>query len=214
MPNYENGKIYSIRSHSRPDLIYVGSTTQQLSVRFGEHKRQKRTTSRQIIDLGDSYIELVENYRCENREELLKKEGEIIRSMDCVNKQIAGRTVKEWIEDNADKIKEYHKQYRKDNDVKIKKYQKQYQTVNIDELKEQKKQYQKVNADKIKEYQNQYRENNVDKKNKQDKQYRQDNAEKLKQKLECECGGKYTHGTKSIHFKTKKHKLYQETLLI
>ena len=26
MPNYQNGKIYAIRSHSRPDLIYVGSS--------------------------------------------------------------------------------------------------------------------------------------------------------------------------------------------
>ena len=37
--NYQNGKIYTIRSRSRPDLIYVGSTIQSLSTRFGEHKK-------------------------------------------------------------------------------------------------------------------------------------------------------------------------------
>jgi len=87
MPNYQNGKIYSIRSRSREDLVYVGSTTQPLSVRFGGHKApSNKSTSKQIIDLGDAYIELIENYSCNNREELLKREGEIMRSMECVNK--------------------------------------------------------------------------------------------------------------------------------
>ena len=87
MPNYQNGKIYSIRSRSRPDLVYVGSTTQPLSKRLGEHKTpRKKTSSKQIIELGDAYIELIENYSCENKEELLKREGEIMRSMECLNK--------------------------------------------------------------------------------------------------------------------------------
>ena len=33
---------------------------------------------------------------------------------------------------------------------------------------------------------------------------------KLKEKHECECGGKYTHGNKSKHFKSKKHIKYTE----
>jgi hypothetical protein len=88
MPDYQNGKIYSIRSRSNLDLVYVGSTTQPLSKRFGEHKKQsnKIKTSKKIIDLGDAYIELIENFSCNSKEELLKREGEIMRSMDCVNK--------------------------------------------------------------------------------------------------------------------------------
>lgn len=85
--NYQNGKIYSIRSRSRPDLVYVGSTTQPLSVRFGGHKKSSnRSTSKQIIDIGDAYIELIENYSCNGKDELCKREGEIMRSMECVNK--------------------------------------------------------------------------------------------------------------------------------
>ena len=88
MPNYQNGKIYSIRSRSRPDLVYVGSTIQPLSVRLGKHKLPRnKSSSKQIIDIGDAYIELIENCSCNSKEELLKREGEIMRSMDCVNKR-------------------------------------------------------------------------------------------------------------------------------
>lgn len=42
MPNYANGKIYAIRSRSRLDLVYIGSTTQQLSKRYAEHVQHFR----------------------------------------------------------------------------------------------------------------------------------------------------------------------------
>jgi hypothetical protein len=127
MPNYDNGKIYSIRSYSRPDLIYVGSTTQPLSKRFGGHKKTKNSTSsKQIIAIGDAYIELIENYSCNSKEELDRREGQIIRSMDCVNKYIAGRTRKEYKKDNVDTIKEKNKEYRQDNVDSIRERMKQY----------------------------------------------------------------------------------------
>lgn len=137
MPNYENGKVYSIRSHSRPDLVYVGSTTQPLSKRLGGHKMpsNKVKSSKQITDLGDAYIELIENYSCNSREELDRREGEIIRSMDCVNKRIAGRTQKEYRQDNTEK----RKQYYKDNADKVIQQQKQYKKDNSDKIKERQK---------------------------------------------------------------------------
>ena len=43
-------------------------------------------------------------------------------------------------------------------------------------------------------------------------EYRQVNSQKIKdwkhQKHNCECGGKYTHGSKSKHLKSKKHTKY------
>ena len=152
MPNYQNGKVYSIRSRSNLDLVYIGSTTQPLSVRFGKHKTPKNiTSSKQIIDLGDAYIELIENYSCNSREELVRREGQIIRSMDCVNKQIAGRTYREYRIDNADTIKQYMKQYKIDNVDTLKARYKQYKIDNADTLKEKYKQYYQVNADIISE---------------------------------------------------------------
>ena len=38
MPNYENGKVYSIRSHATVGC-YIGSTTQPLSKRLYSHKK-------------------------------------------------------------------------------------------------------------------------------------------------------------------------------
>ena len=37
MPNYQNGKIYTIRSH-QTDEIYIGSTANCLSKRLNDHK--------------------------------------------------------------------------------------------------------------------------------------------------------------------------------
>ena len=39
MPDYQNGKIYSIRCYNNPSLIYIGSTCQKLSRRFTDHKK-------------------------------------------------------------------------------------------------------------------------------------------------------------------------------
>lgn len=193
MPNYQNGKVYSIRSRSRPDLVYVGSTTQSLSVRFGGHKTPKyeKYTSKQIIDLGDAYIELIENYSCNSREELVRREGQIIRSMDCVNKVIAGRTVSEWRRDNSDTIKDNAKQYRIDN---------------ADTLLEKHRQYNKDNADKIK----QYNKDNADRINQKTNQYYHDNAdtisEKNKRKIKCRfCDKMIRKGNIPRHEKTTNH---------
>jgi hypothetical protein len=88
MPDYQQGKIYAIRSLSQPDLVYVGSTTQPLPKRFGVHKTpNNRSSSKQVINIGDAYIELIEMYPCDNVEQLRQREGEVMRSMDCVNKQ-------------------------------------------------------------------------------------------------------------------------------
>ena len=91
MVNYELGKIYTIRS-SETVGVYVGSTCDNLAKRFGGHKSvynsNKDVSSRHIFDYGfeNAYIELLENYPCNSREELLKREGEHIRMMEnCVN---------------------------------------------------------------------------------------------------------------------------------
>ena len=115
MPNYQNGKIYCLRSH-QTNKIYIGSTTQSLSHRKGEHKQAYKKhlegkgyniTSLNITKFDDWYIELIEYFPCTSREELHKREGELIREMNCVNKVIAGRTQKEYRKDNEQKLKEY-----------------------------------------------------------------------------------------------------------
>ena len=114
MSNYNNGKIYTIRCRTDDSLIYVGSTIQSLAKRWGTHKvdsikeKQKNRLIYTTInnDWDNWYIELYENYSCKNKEELCKKEGEIIRLIGTLNGRIEGRTWEKWYEDNREKLNE------------------------------------------------------------------------------------------------------------
>ena len=109
--DYKNGKIYTIRSH-QTDKIYIGSTTQPLSKRFHCHKgryiislsrKTNYITSFEIIKYGDAYIELLEEFPCETKDQLHKREGECIRNEpNCVNKFVPGRTTKQYREEHKD----------------------------------------------------------------------------------------------------------------
>ena len=117
---YCNGKIYAIKSY-QTDKIYIGSTYNTLCKRFNEHKSKKDiygTTSKVILNYSDAYIELIENYSCKNRNELNKREGEIIKlnKDNCVNKVIPKRTNQEWYNDNKEKI--IAKQQKRRNNIK------------------------------------------------------------------------------------------------
>ena len=146
MPDYSKGKIYTIRFH-KSNEIYIGSTIQSLGVRFGGHKKDTNTTLSKLInnkyngDWKECYYELYENYSCNNKEELCKREGEIIRQFkkddnyDCINRRIECRTKSQYYNDNIEKYKEIYKKYYEDN---IEKYKKYYND-NIDIIKERKK---------------------------------------------------------------------------
>jgi len=127
MPNYANGKIYQIISPNYP-LPYIGSTTQLLCQRIGEHRKinKHRCTSRIIIEAGDAYIELIENYPCDNKEQLNRREGEIIRERQCVNQKIPGRTILEYRQDNPELIKSYKQKYRETHREELRAKSKEY----------------------------------------------------------------------------------------
>jgi hypothetical protein len=44
------------------------------------------------------------------------------------------------------------------------------------------------------------------------KEYRRHNKEILNKKCTCACGGKFTYGNKSTHYKALKHKKYLDSL--
>ena len=125
--DYKNGKIYVIRNHCN-DFVYVGSTTQSLSKRFSKHKRDMKNRKKYhyeiykaVSELGieNFYIELLELYPCNSRDELRTKEGYYIRKFDSFNNgynmRITGRTDKEYREDNKEKIKQKDKKYYQNN---------------------------------------------------------------------------------------------------
>ena len=117
---YQNGKIYKIVCNETGE-VYYGSTIQKLITRMNKHKNKKKyCRSKQIINRGNYYYELVENYSCNNRKELETREKWYIENNECINKNIPLRTRKEYRQDNKEKIKEYSKQYRESNIEKIK----------------------------------------------------------------------------------------------
>ena len=193
MPDYSKGKIYSIRFYNNDKLIYIGSTIQSLAKRFGEHKKTLDCSLFQYIqanyngDFKCCYIELLEYFKCDNKNELNKKEGETIRKFKAddnnivINKNIAGRDKKQYYHENADKIKEHNKQYYQENTDKINEYNKQYQQENADKIKEQRKEYYQKNTNTIKEYRKQYNQKNADKIKKHKKEYYQENTDKIKE---------------------------------
>jgi hypothetical protein len=128
---YKRGKIYTIRCRYDDSLIYVGSTIAKLSKRMRRHRLGKTCSLYKFVD-GDWdnwYIELYEDFPCDNREQLEKREGEVIREIATINKLIAGRTQKEYYKENRDKILEQRKIYRQDNNDKI--LEKKKRNVNV-----------------------------------------------------------------------------------
>jgi len=185
MPSFNNGKIYKLWSPQGDD-IYIGSTTQSLSVRKAEHKRTCNNDfccSSKILfqKYDDVRIELIEEFPCENKMELNKREGHYIRTLDCINKQIPGRTRKEinerqrnYRENNIEKIIER----RQKNKEKENERNRRYHEANKDEINERRRELYENN----KEHNKQYYENNKDKINQIRRERYENNREKINQK--------------------------------
>ena len=136
--DYANGQVYSIRSHLT-DQIYIGSTAQPLHKRFYQHKKNKASTSREIIKYGDAYIELIENYPCNSKKELNRREGQHIRNTEnCVNKNIAGQTPHESCA-----------QYYAAHKAEILENRKQYYAAHKAEILEEKKEHYAAHRSEI-----------------------------------------------------------------
>jgi hypothetical protein len=170
--DYKNSKIYKIIDIAYTKM-YIGSTTQTLTKRFSTHKSLYKMwkngkgsflSSYELFNefgLDNCKIELIENYSCNSREELHRKEGEYIKQNKCVNKIISGRTDKEYYKDKGNlqrkkryKIKrneiiEKAKQYQKDNSSKVNEYMKERQKKEREKCKKYDELMKVLNTDNI-----------------------------------------------------------------
>jgi len=125
MPNYKTSKIYKIIDNTN-DSIYVGSTTRPLKERLKSHSDKYKkyingigrfTSSFDIIKNNDYKIILIENYPCDNINELHQREQYHIDNNNCINIQrayLSKENRKEQLKQNRlDNL-----QYRRNKDKK------------------------------------------------------------------------------------------------
>jgi len=143
MPDYQKSKIYKLWSPSK-NLVYIGSTTQSISQRLAEHISHKKRNTKDcnsylVLEYEDYKMELLEEYPCNNKQQLLKKEGEYIRNNECVNKHIAGRTREEYWNTYYKNNQEHLKEYKKNNQEHIKQHRQKYYEDNKEDILEKMK---------------------------------------------------------------------------
>ena len=137
MVNYQNAKIYRIVCNVTGKQ-YIGSTCKLLCQRLAGHRGSYKCfknrkghyiTSFKVLENDDFDIILIENFPCDNKEELLKRERHFIDTIDCLNKVVPTRTYKEWYEGNGSVYYEKNKEpYKAKN--------KEYYKANIATLNE------------------------------------------------------------------------------
>jgi hypothetical protein len=160
---YNNASIYTIRNRADESLIYVGSTIGPIHKRLSVHKSHCKlgksgSLYSHIInnDWTDWYIELYEKVNCNSREELCRREGQVIREIGTINKCIAGSTHREsvarWYDANREKVKEDHKIWYDANREKVKDNNARWRAEKPDYMKEKCARWRAENPDYMKEY--------------------------------------------------------------
>lgn len=192
MVDYSKAKIYKITS-KKTEKIYIGATTQLLTVRLAEHKsraklRPKSYKSSIIFKIDpDASIELLEDVPCESKDELSVHEGNYIRRFKdcCVNKVITNRSRKEYKADNLEAITLYQKEYHIINREKIALQQKKYNEKNKEKHAIRSKKYREKNKERL--------------------------AKRVAEKIKCDnCGRMTARGNISPHKKTNVCKSFSQ----
>jgi len=125
--DYVNGKIYKIVNDVN-DEVYIGSTTQTLAKRFSVHKDDSKKESKKhytfyqlMNEIGSENfcISLIKEYPCTTKTELCLEEGKYIREIGTLNQRIAGRTRKQYYEDNIEKENSRTNEQRRNNSAKL-----------------------------------------------------------------------------------------------
>jgi hypothetical protein len=145
--DFVNGKIYKIAS-KETNKIYIGSTTGSLDCRMYRHEQAYCLYNNNlgakiyVFELFDEvgfekcYIELICDYPCENSQQLAIEEGrhQMLNLYNIVNKNISGRTGKQYYIDKRESILIKKRDYYKNNCELRKKYQTNYNRLKKEQI--------------------------------------------------------------------------------
>ena len=195
----QHGKIYKIVCNITKE-VYIGSTCDTIEERLKtHHQKNNRAVSKLILARGDYYIELIEDYPCETKPQLLWRERHYYDTVDCIN--LVPPIV------SAEEAKANRQQYRDGRKEQKRITDKQYRENNAEAVKIKKAKWQQDNKETISANKKIYRENNAEAiKLKKAAEY-----QKLKAQgfitTTCGCGGTHNNrgGSKTRHEATKKH---------
>jgi hypothetical protein len=122
MVDYTLSKIYCLRN-IKTNKIYIGATTRSLGKRLSEHKSLYRsgvkTRGKSYLlfntKIDDVIIELLEEYPCNSKYDLHKRELYYIKMYECLNHNHPTRTTKEYYQDTKMALLLYYKNRDKIN---------------------------------------------------------------------------------------------------
>jgi len=109
MPDYSQGKIYKVTCGETGD-IYIGSTVLSLPKRLAQHNFISNGCATK--DFIKPKIELIEEFPCETKQELLWRERKWYDELDCVNIHMPIATKSERFEKNRLCKMKYRKENR------------------------------------------------------------------------------------------------------
>ena len=208
MCDYSKGQIYKVQD-KKMKMCYIGSTTQPLSTRMAQHRRDylnflaNKKCYISVFELFNKFgvdnckIIWVEDYVCNSKKELDAREGHHIKETDCVNKRIEGRDKKQYYQDRREHFLEKAQIHRDNHREERKEYFKQRYIDKKEEIVEKKKEHIKNNLEKVREQARQ--------------SYHRNKAVKNRP-YTCECGLTLCHSGKARHEKTQKHQQYLQSI--
>lgn len=152
---YKNGKIYRL-VNSVDDEIYVGSTCTSLAKRMYRHKQAAklepdRPIYKHLNQIGWDNIRiiLIEEYPCENKMQLERKEREHIEALQpTLNSCIPTRTDQEYRKANKEILREKRLVWEEKHKETTREYMANYYEKNKEALKQKAKYHNDKNREK------------------------------------------------------------------
>lgn len=176
------GRVYKIVDQLSND-VYVGSTFNRLKARFNEHCKSNSSSviGKLIHEHGKSRysIILIKEYQVADKRNLEAYEQLWMNKTKCINKKSSFCIRKLYNIANKEQLNQKHREYYEANKYELAEKHREYYEVNKEQISQRAREYYEVNKEQI--------------------------NQKRSQKIDCECGGKYTLDHRSRHMKTKKH---------